>query len=149
MSDDAFVCYSSCFWCHREIVVEYDDDNFQTEENVTFLGRLGKETYSYCPYCGKKESGFIPYDANQPIKIDHGEGNIPDEDDEEDFWWPEAEGVELIDDETEDDSAEELDDDSARVLFICPACKERFRMNPKGRNKIYCYYCGKEAKTGE
>ena len=119
MNDDAFVRCSTCFRCHREIKVEYYDDNFRTKENATFLGRLGREIISYCPYCGEKETGFSPYDPNQLIKIDHTEETIPDEDDGEDFWWPEAEGVEFIDDEKENANAEEPDDDTAAVAFIC------------------------------
>ena len=54
----AFTCLSSCHKCKRKIIVEYNDDHLETKENVTFLGRLGSEIYTYCPYCGVKQTGF-------------------------------------------------------------------------------------------
>jgi predicted RNA-binding Zn-ribbon protein involved in translation (DUF1610 family) len=40
----------------------------------------------------------------------------------------------------------EMDDESVLVAFTCPDCGQKFRLNPKGNDKIYCYFCGKEAK---
>lgn len=148
MDDNAITCFTSCYKCNRRIKIEFYDDKFETEENVTFLGRLGTRTYSYCPYCGTKESGFSPYDPEQ--KIDLSLEDDPEEyeiDDEEPSWWPDAEGVTLIDDEEEEEKGDpwEMDDEALMRSFTCPSCGEKFRLNPKGIDKIYCYYCGKEA----
>lgn len=137
----AFTCFSSCHKCKRRIKVEYNDDHFETKESVTFLGRLGSEIYTYCPYCGIKQTGFQPYDMHQEINL-FSEDDDAEEVDEEDFWRPDAEGVTLIDEEDDNDS-EETEDETEKKSFVCSSCGERFRLNPKGYDKIYCYYCGK------
>lgn len=151
MNDNAFTCYTSCYKCKRQIRIEYYDDKFETKENVTFLGRLGTTTYSYCPYCGTRESGFRPYDPEQKMDLSlEGDPEESEFDDlEEHAWWPDAEGVTLVDDdEEEEDDGDpwEMDDEALLVAFTCPDCGQKFRMNPKGCDKIYCYFCGKEAK---
>lgn len=60
--------------------------------------------------------------------------------DDEDSYWPDAEGATLID--AEDDNDSEETDETAKESFTCSSCGKKFRLNPKGRNKIYCYYCG-------
>lgn len=150
MNDNAFICVTSCYKCNRQIEVEYYNDNFETEENVTFLGRLGTRTYSYCPYCGTRESGFSPYDPEQKMDLSLEDDPVESEFDdlEEHSWWPDAEGVTLIDAEEEENDALESEDESDRIAFICHSCGQKFRLNPKGCDKIYCYFCGKEAKEG-
>lgn len=148
MAENAYTCCSSCFKCNRGIIVEYYEDDFETEDNVTFLGRLGTRKYSYCPYCGVKQSGFAPYDWNQ--KMDLSLEDDPEEtenkDDGGDSWWPDAEGVTLFDeDEEEDDSW----DESEKVPFSCSSCGKKTRLNPKGCDKVYCYFCGKETRISE
>lgn len=151
MEDDAIICYTSCFRCNRQIRVKYYNDHFETRENTVFLHRLGRETYTYCPYCGHKETSFSPYD-NQPEEIpaDPVDDEFLFENDDQCEWeewdegesfWPEAEGAELVDDDEEDDPSEKYDDSNADS-FSCPFCGEKFRVNPKGCAKIYCYYCG-------
>ncbi len=149
MNDNPLICITSCYKCKRQLKIEYFNNNFETEENVTFLGRLGTKTYSYCPYCGTKETGFRPYDLEQ--KIDLSLENDPEEcefdDCEEPSWWPEAEGVTLVDGaEEEKDDPWEMNDETLLRSFTCPSCGQKFRLNPKGSDKIYCYFCGKEAE---
>ena len=45
-----------------------------------------------------------------------------------------------------DTTLHEEPDGGAYVAFPCPDCGQKFRLNPKGNDKIYCYFCGKEAK---
>ena len=146
MNEGKFTCYTSCFKCKKQIEVEFDDDNFETEENVTFLGRQGTMKYHYSPYCGAKESGFRPYDPDQkmdlsleddPVKLDE------EEQDDGEAWWPDVEGVTLIDEDEEDD--DDSCDESEKSAFACPSCGKKTWLNPKGCEKIFCYYCGKEA----
>lgn len=151
MNDNVFTCYSSCHKCNRRIKIQYFEDTCETRENVTFLGRLGTETYSYCPYCGVKQTGFMPYDT-QPESTNA----LPDDEDGEEWndeaesWWPDAEGVTLVDEEDEEDDGDsnpwEMDDESVLEEFTCPSCRQHFRLNPKEIEKIYCYFCGKEAE---
>ena len=151
--ENYFTCLSSCYECGKRIEVDFYDNHFETKENVTFLGRLGKETYSYCPYCGAKHIGFIPYDPEQRINVFADDVVADDvivadeeELDEEDSWWLEAEGVTLIDEEEEEDEPWEAEDESVKESYICSSCGEKFRLNPKGCEKIYCYYCGKKSR---
>ena len=37
-------------------------------------------------------------------------------------------------------------DEAQLAAFICPSCSQKFRLNPKGNDRIYSYFCGKEAK---
>ena len=142
--DKNIICYSACHKCNRRIKIECYDDNFETKENVTFLGRLGTETYSYCPYCGVKQTGFSMYET-KPAKFTEEEDVAEVEWDDEEFWWPDAEGVTLVDDEEEENEHFlEIDDESATETFVCPACGEKFRVHPKGLEKHFCYYCGKK-----
>ena len=78
-------------------------------------------------------------DAVADDVIDADEEELNDED----AWWPEAEGVTLIDKEEEDPWEQE--DESDKESFVCSSCGEKFRLNPKGCGKIYCYYCGKKS----
>ena len=150
MNDNVFSSYSSCYKCEKRIKIEYYEDTCETKDNVTFMGDLGMEIYSYCPYCGVKHTGFRPYDL-QPKETAPVEDDDEEEwDDEVESWWPDAEGVTLVDedDEEEEDDGDpwEMDDESVLVAFTCPDCGQKFRLNPKGNDKIYCYFCGKEAK---
>lgn len=147
LDENHYTCLSSCYECGKRIEIDFYDNHFQTRENVTFLGRLGKEKYTYCPYCGARNTGFIPYDPEQRINV-FADDVVIDVDEEElndeDAWWPEAEGVTLIDEEEEEEDSWEVEDESVKELFVCSSCGEKFRLNPKGCDKIYCYYCGKE-----
>ena len=58
MNDNVFSSYSSCYKCEKRIKIEYYEDTCETKDNVTFMGDLGMEIYSYCPYCGVKHTGF-------------------------------------------------------------------------------------------
>ncbi len=149
MNDDAISCYSSCYKCHKRIKIEYYEDTCETKENVTFLGDLGTEIYSYCPYCGVKHTGFRPYDLQTERVASVVDDDEVEWDDEVESWWPEADGVTLVDDdeeEEEDSDPWEMDDDALLAGFACPACGQKFRLNPKGTDKIYCYFCGKESE---
>ena len=146
MSEGNFTSVSTCYKCNRGIVVSYDDDSFETEEDVTSLGRLGTMTYHYCPYCGVKESGFAPYDWNQKMDLsleDDPEVSDQEWDDDSESGWPDAPGVTLIDEDEEDD--DDSWDESEKDAFVCPSCGKKTWLNPKGCEKIFCYYCGKEA----
>jgi hypothetical protein len=142
----SYTCLSSCFKCNRGIAVEFYEDVFETEENTTFLGRLGTTTYTYCPYCGVKQSGFAPYDWNQKMDLSLEDDPAVPEDEEEDgeAWWPDAEGVTLIDEDEEDE--EDPWDESEKEAFTCPSCGKKTRLNPKGCDRIFCYFCGKETE---
>ena len=146
MSEGNYTCYSSCIKCDRRIVISYDDENFETEENATSLGRLGTLTFSYCPYCGVKKSGFSAYDRNQKMDLSlEDDPEVSDEeewDDDDEPWWPDAEGVTLIDEEEDDDDSW---DEAEKDAFVCPSCGKKTWLNPKGCERIFCYYCGKEA----
>ena len=146
MNDDVINCYSSCYKCNKRIKIEYYEEACETKENVTFLGDLGTEIYSYCPYCGVKHTGFRPYDLQTERTAEFEDDD--EEEWEDDSYWPEAEGVTLIDDDDEEEDGDpwEMDDESLLVAFTCPSCGQKFRLNPKGSKKIYCYFCGKEAK---
>lgn len=142
-----FTCYTSCYKCHRQIMIDYAEDSFETEENVTFLGRLGSMTYQYCPYCGVRESRFSPYDPDQKMdfsQVDNFAASIRD--DETESLWPDVEGVTLIDEEEEGDDSW---DESEKVAFVCTSCGKKTRLNPKGCDKVFCFYCGKEAVKGD
>lgn len=140
-----FTCLSFCHKCEQQIKVEYNNRHFETKENVTFLGRLGSEIYTYCPYCGVKQARFQSYNVHQEIDL-FSEDDNAEELDDEDPWWPDAEGATLIAEEENDNNSEETEDESAKRSFICSSCGETFRLNPKRHDKIYCYYCGKEMK---
>ena len=148
MSDEAFICYTSCHICKQHLKIEFYHDKFETRENVTFLGRLGSETISYCPYCGAQQTGFSPYDPKQKMDMSleqepvESEFDDPEEWDGGTSWWPDAEGVTLIDEDEGDDILGELEEEKA--LFVCSHCGEKFRVNPKGCEKIFCYYCGEK-----
>ena len=149
MNDNVFSSYSSCYKCDKWIKIEYYEDTCETKENATFLGDLGIEIYSYCPYCGVKNTGFMPYDLQSKETASDEDAEWDDEDENDDTWWPDAEGVTLVDDdEEEEDDGDpwEMDDEELLVAFTCPDCGQKFRLSPKGCDKIYCYFCGKEAK---
>ena len=140
----AFICLSSCYKCGRQIEIEYYTDHFERKENATFLGRLGTEKYSYCPYCGVKQTGFSPYYPEQKMNLSMEDDPVSiksDEDDEDDadFWWPEAEGVTLIDEE-EEEEPDHSGVDEDEETFVCRSCGEMIRLKRKGFEKIYCYY---------
>ena len=148
MNDETISCYSSCYKCNKRIKIEYYEDACETKENVTFMGELGVEVYSYCPYCGVKHTGFRPYDLQTERNAAIEDDDEEEWDADDDSWWPDAEGVTLVDDdenEEEDGDPWEMDDEAQLVAFTCPACGQKFRLNPKGNDKIYCYFCGKEA----
>ena len=144
MSEGKYTCCSTCFKCDRGIVVSYVDDNFETEQNATFLGRLGTRKFSFCPYCGAKQTGFAPYDWDQEMDLSI-EDDIDDEEehDEGESWWPDAEGATLIDEDEEEDDDDSWDE-SEKDAFVCPSCGKKTWLNPKGCNRIFCFYCGKE-----
>ena len=142
IDENTFICITSCHKCRRHIEVEFHDGHFEAKENVTFLGRMGTETFTYCPYCGVRQTGFSPYDPQQKINL-FPEDDDDEEPDEEDSWWPDAEGVTLIDEEEDDTDSGEMDDESDKESFTCSSCGETFSLNPRGCNQIYCYYCGK------
>ena len=161
-----YTLYCTCSDCGRHLKVEYYNDNaFETYEK-TFLGRLGTETVHHCPYCGKRSGGFSPYDPDEPMRFDELDAPISraiDDDDRDgdtfeaeerglddgDSWWPDSEGVELEDEYDEDtddpdDNPWEMDPADITKICTCKNCKESFRLNPKGCEKLYCLYCGKE-----
>lgn len=146
MEKGDYTCHSSCFKCNRGIVVEFYEDDFETVENTTFLGRLGTTTFSYCPYCGVKHSGFAPYDWNQKMDLSLEDDPVVPEDEEDDgeAWWPDTEGVTLIDEDEEDE--DDRWDESEKEAFTCPSCGKKTRLNPKGCDRIFCYFCGKETE---
>lgn len=158
---------SSCHKCERRLKIECYSDNFTREEG-TFMGAMGIETYTYCPYCGVQGTGFSPYDDERgkfdfERKKSHSwddEDEYEDEwddDEDEDYdddgWWPESDGVELVDEEAEDDTDDEGENpwemSADAELFECKSCGESFRTSRKGCKKIYCYYCGKEISAAK
>ena len=145
--ENPITLYTSCYKCNKELKVEYYDDNFESYETV-FLGRKGTKTIHYCPYCGEKNSGFSPYDINEPMKFDNitsSDDKLDDDENDVDSWWPDSDGAELIPDDTpekEDPNPYEMDNNAITEIFTCSECSKSFRLNPKGCKKIHCLYCG-------
>lgn len=157
---NAIVLLSSCCDCGKTVRAEYYNENFQTRRKK-FLGREGTETTHYCPYCGKSSPGFLPDDPSAPWSFDDIDEDIDEEKEtetEEDFvddyehesegaWWPNVEGVTLVNDDEDDEETEEDysfgPNDENAVAFLCPSCNEKFRINPREYKKIHCLYCGK------
>lgn len=152
---------SSCHKCERRLKIECYSDNFTREEGK-FMGAMGIETITYCPYCGVQGTGFRPYDDDRGKfdferekslgwDDDDEDDEYEDEwDDEDDGWWPDAPGVELVDedeesdDETDDEGEDPWEMSEDAELFECPSCGESFKTSRKGCDKIFCYYCGKK-----
>lgn len=63
--------------------------------------------------------------------------------DEEDSWWPEAEGVTLIDEEAEEEEPREAEDESVKESYVCSSYGEKFRLNSRGCDKITITIAGK------
>ena len=149
---NAVVMLSTCSDCERRVKVEYYNDNFETYR-TTFLGREGTESIHYCPYCGKKSPGFSPDDPDAPLRFDDVDIEADDDfgdDSVEESWWPDSEGVELesaAEEDEDEDYSFEMDDEKS-IIMVCPSCKEKFRINPKGLKKHYCLYCGKAINQG-
>ena len=103
MNDNVFSSYSSCYKCEKRIKIEYYEDTCETKDNVTFMGDLGMEIYSYCPYCGVKHTGFRPYDLQTERNAAIEDDDEEEWDADDDSWWPDAEGVTLVDDDENED----------------------------------------------
>lgn len=119
---------------------------------MTFLGMHGTGTKSFCPYCGRTNSGFSPYDGEMERLIErqkmqarmvqqlyrHKDDEYDeyddeyDDDDDDEFEAPEDEGKYIVMDPTPEPGAS---------IFRCRVCGEKFQVKA---DKAFCYFCGKE-----